>query len=127
MGFGFFFKQKTAYEIRKGDWSSDVCSSDLTGLDQPARQGEAEAGSLVGTVESAVELLELHEEAAEVLLLDSGAVVLHLDADARRGELERVGEIVVEHLFQPARVDEHAIAQRGIDHHLDVHALRGRE
>src|SRR5216117_1634806 len=27
--FFFFFKQKTAYDIRKGDWSSDVCSSDL--------------------------------------------------------------------------------------------------
>src|SRR5216117_3627553 len=27
--FFFFFKQKTAYEIRKGDWSADVCSSDL--------------------------------------------------------------------------------------------------
>jgi len=26
----FFFKQKTAYEIPKRDWSSDVCSSDLT-------------------------------------------------------------------------------------------------
>ena len=26
----FFFKQKTAYEIIAGDWSSDVCSSDLT-------------------------------------------------------------------------------------------------
>ena len=26
----FFFKQKTAYEIGTGDWSSDVCSSDLT-------------------------------------------------------------------------------------------------
>src|SRR3546814_6952283 len=25
----FFFKQKTAYEVRIGDWSSDVCSSDL--------------------------------------------------------------------------------------------------
>src|SRR5213596_3853247 len=25
----FFFKQKTAYELRPGDWSSDVCSSDL--------------------------------------------------------------------------------------------------
>ena len=25
----FFFKQKTAYEMRMGDWSSDVCSSDL--------------------------------------------------------------------------------------------------
>src|SRR5213082_1265080 len=27
----FFFKQKTAYEIVSGDWSSDVCSSDLMG------------------------------------------------------------------------------------------------
>src|ERR1051325_11415533 len=27
--FLFFFKQKTAYEITYGDWSSDVCSSDL--------------------------------------------------------------------------------------------------
>ena len=26
----FFFKQKTAYEIVSRDWSSDVCSSDLT-------------------------------------------------------------------------------------------------
>src|SRR3546814_1182436 len=25
----FFFKQKTAYEMRTSDWSSDVCSSDL--------------------------------------------------------------------------------------------------
>src|SRR3546814_10298299 len=32
MSFGFFFfffKQKTAYEMRISDWSSDVCSSDL--------------------------------------------------------------------------------------------------
>src|SRR3546814_20505369 len=28
----FFFKQKTAYEMRISDWSSDVCSSDLTYL-----------------------------------------------------------------------------------------------
>src|SRR5216117_3159122 len=34
--FFFFFKQKTAYEIRKGDWSSDVCSSDLRGNEAPA-------------------------------------------------------------------------------------------
>ena len=27
--FFFFFKQKTAYEIKECDWSSDVCSSDL--------------------------------------------------------------------------------------------------
>src|SRR3546814_7738968 len=28
--FFFFYKQKTAYEMRISDWSSDVCSSDLT-------------------------------------------------------------------------------------------------
>src|SRR3546814_12439443 len=30
--FFFFFKQKTAYEMRISDWSSDVCSSDLEHL-----------------------------------------------------------------------------------------------
>src|SRR3546814_3308151 len=32
----FFFKQKTAYEMRISDWSSDVCSSDLV---QPSEAG----------------------------------------------------------------------------------------
>ena len=31
--FFFFFKQKTAYEISDCDWSSDVCSSDLSYLE----------------------------------------------------------------------------------------------
>src|SRR3546814_7787427 len=35
----FFFKQKTAYERRISDWSSDVCSSDLRQRDLPM-QGE---------------------------------------------------------------------------------------
>src|SRR3546814_18100560 len=30
--FCFFFKQKTAYEMRISDWSSDVCSSDLVDM-----------------------------------------------------------------------------------------------
>src|SRR3546814_5354861 len=30
VGHFFFYKQKTAYEMRISDWSSDVCSSDLT-------------------------------------------------------------------------------------------------
>src|SRR3546814_17390260 len=33
--FFFFFKQKTAYEMRISDWSSDVCSSDLSALSVP--------------------------------------------------------------------------------------------
>src|SRR3546814_8226643 len=58
MIFVFFFKQKTAYEMRISDWSSDVCSSDLadrhvlTGAEpfpQPVRaQPEADGiGSLL--------------------------------------------------------------------------------
>src|SRR3546814_11891774 len=31
----FFFKQKTAYEMRISDWSSDVCSSDLFATEDP--------------------------------------------------------------------------------------------
>src|SRR3546814_7656708 len=38
----FFFKQKTAYEMRISDWSSDVCSSDLA----------APSGPLCGTLVS---------------------------------------------------------------------------
>src|SRR3546814_1049983 len=34
--FFFFFKQKTAYEMRISDWSSDVCSSDLLLAGAPA-------------------------------------------------------------------------------------------
>src|SRR3546814_7452541 len=44
--FFFFFKQKTAYEMRISDWSSDVCSSDLQRRALPsgrARDAEGEA------------------------------------------------------------------------------------
>src|SRR3546814_6263931 len=41
----FFFKQKTAYGMRISDWSSDVCSSDLTDLvNADARTGESGIG-----------------------------------------------------------------------------------
>jgi len=47
----FFFKQKTAYEIPKRDWSSDVCSSDL------------EIGSMRGEIDETVfELTKLQNE-----------------------------------------------------------------
>src|SRR3546814_1142895 len=51
MVYCFFFKQKTAYEMRISDWSSDVCSSDLSpgqralsGL-RPGAQATQSAGS----------------------------------------------------------------------------------
>src|SRR3546814_7566699 len=38
LGYFFFFKQKTAYEMRISDWSSDVCSSDLAPRRRAARR-----------------------------------------------------------------------------------------
>src|SRR3546814_6457544 len=52
-----FFKQKTAYEMRISDWSSDVCSSDLSGRPVPGvppgtpppSVDKAKVGLLIGT------------------------------------------------------------------------------
>src|SRR3546814_4262369 len=47
----FFFKQKTAYEMRISDWSSDVCSSDLVYTTEPGIQfygGNFLDGSITG-------------------------------------------------------------------------------
>src|SRR3546814_3124345 len=49
----FFFKQKTAYEMRISDWSSDVCSSDLG----HAVEQVAEALD-IGVVQRRVDLVE---------------------------------------------------------------------
>src|SRR3546814_9475366 len=45
----FFFKQKTAYEMRISDWSSDVCSSDLTmsSIHDSAARAEAAAKAIL--------------------------------------------------------------------------------
>src|SRR3546814_8955446 len=56
--FVFFFKQKTAYEMRISDWSSDVCSSDLidtslpdpTDLPDPAAESTVLLFDLDGTI-----------------------------------------------------------------------------
>src|SRR3546814_6163796 len=49
----FFFKQKTAYEMRISDWSSDVCSSDLVGAgdEDPVPAVVAAAGPDLGAVD----------------------------------------------------------------------------
>src|SRR3546814_6132736 len=46
----FFFKQKTAYEMRISDWSSDVCSSDLRDEDRALRTLIVDDSVVVRTV-----------------------------------------------------------------------------
>src|SRR3546814_4124532 len=71
----FFFKQKTAYEVRISDWSSDVCSSDLILGNDPVPV----TGILSENVELAEATYDLHgnfavlalaamEEAAELVI-----------------------------------------------------------
>src|SRR3546814_7134173 len=66
-----FFKQKTAYEMRISDWSSDVCSSDLLGLEGRLGQlgdqalGELELGVLEGGALALVDLPEVADLVGE--------------------------------------------------------------
>src|SRR3546814_16261696 len=54
----FFFKQKTAYEMRISDWSSDVCSSDLmTAKDLGFREPMANSLDAVSDRDFALEFL----------------------------------------------------------------------
>src|SRR3546814_8497739 len=67
----FFFKQKTAYEVRISDWSSDVCSSDL--MSQTAlRIGIV----LVGARITAEQLVELGPLPFAMLVLIMLAVIV---------------------------------------------------
>ena len=63
----FFFKQKTAYEIGTGDWSSDVCSSDLA------------LGEIVAL--SNVVLKVRQELLTELILIASSLQTRHLRCD----------------------------------------------
>src|SRR3546814_11181002 len=54
-----FFKQKTAYEMRISDWSSDVCSSDL-GEARSARRRSRRIGASTGESRQGVRLYPAH-------------------------------------------------------------------
>src|SRR3546814_19010743 len=67
----FFFKQKTAYEMRISDWSSDVCSSDLIDTVTGEKSHVTADGAFVAIGHKpATELFE------GVLPLDEGSVVV---------------------------------------------------
>src|SRR3546814_3987909 len=76
----FFFKQKTAYEMRISDWSSDVCSSDL------------EKVKLVITVEEHTIYGGLGGLVAEILSEASPRRVVRFGIEDRWGESARSEE-----------------------------------
>src|SRR3546814_4739392 len=80
----FFFKQKTAYEMRISDWSSDVCSSDLAG--EVRARHEPELGFRIGG-KIIARAVDVGDRVA------AGALLAELDPDdVRRSEERRVGK-----------------------------------
>src|SRR3546814_5286722 len=63
----FFFDQKTAYEMRISDWSSDVCSSDLVAhrLAEVAAPGDGDLMLAAAVVNDADELFVRQQRAAQ--------------------------------------------------------------
>src|SRR3546814_8088682 len=68
----FFFKQKTAYEMRISDWSSDVCSSDLRitrPIDaRPLAVPDGEHAILVGLRDRSQHLRAPHRRGGKILV-----------------------------------------------------------
>src|SRR3546814_2040374 len=61
----FFFKQKTAYEVRISDWSSDVCSSDLA-VDEIVDVAERAGLGAVAVDRDRLAAQRLHDEVREI-------------------------------------------------------------
>src|SRR3546814_14930143 len=97
----FFFKQKTAYEMRISDWSSDVCSSDLSA---PEPGAHCLAESLFRG-----EALGIGSRAAEGTATCLGDLDFSEDAllDALTETLERIGDT-----FDAAPVRSQSTAHR---------------
>src|SRR3546814_10920531 len=113
-----FFKQKTAYEMRISDWSSDVCSSDLPGDPLPGLLHDS-IGLAVGA-----EVADALEGRAELGWLDPHGLDPHPYADVvDRALLDEVHDRQVGAVEQdePGRVrDLHALAVEGHVHYAEA-------
>src|SRR3546814_5321331 len=115
----FFFKQKTAYEMRISDWSSDVCSSDLpphkgvggtpmSHLTQSHSDLLARSRRIAGQVGAVERALLADKDCAEIL---------HLVAAVRGAVNGLLNEIIVHHL-------EAHVSRPGLS---DAERARGRD
>src|SRR3546814_7575233 len=85
--FVFFFKQKTAYEMRISDWSSDVCSSDLLAILDEGHDVGRQQAAVADHPEPDAVVVQVGDLAAQVEPQE-----LHQVADLLRSEERRVGK-----------------------------------
>src|SRR3546814_16753518 len=73
----FFFKQKTAYEMRISDWSSDVCSSDLAEESPGWRaMGQVSLGEILASPNEAA-FFAVNSKRVDLLIVDADCRPLH--------------------------------------------------
>src|SRR3546814_16824196 len=82
----FFFKQKTAYEMRISDWSSDVCSSDLLAGERAGNRRILPRGEQGNGENDACRARPQHRAAQVIGLIDVGDIVAPVDVEGRGGE-----------------------------------------
>src|SRR3546814_9436942 len=128
----FFFKQKTAYEMRISDWSSDVCSSDLA---DPVRIDKSCGGKLVHRILETVNAVDPDEalqcfgpgrpapanpsligRQQRIGLLRPGVVDEQDDIAALREQLNRIIPLV-------SLVEEAVIGVRSEEHTSELQSL----
>src|SRR3546814_3954983 len=107
----FFFRQKTAYEMRISDWSSDVCSSDLAQVDLAAPGAVIELGGGTGNVTAA--LLEAGVPPQDIAVVERDPVFARVIA-ARfpqvrvlQGDASELRRLLREAGIGPVRSEEH--------------------
>src|SRR3546814_185960 len=75
----FFFKQKTAYELRISDWSSDVCSSDLDEISRRIQNRRAKRADYVREISSSFRTVFFFglTGLTTVLMVEGGLIHIH--------------------------------------------------
>src|SRR3546814_2120158 len=105
----FFFKQKTAYELRISDWSSDVCSSDLGAGEDLDRYPRREGADVRMLKAAGIDLLwmpdtgTMYPNGFSTTITVSGVSEV-LDGAARPGHFDGVATVVAK-LFNTVRPD----------------------
>src|SRR3546814_1342189 len=89
----FFFKQKTAYELRISDWSSDVCSSDLGAGDGITVRAKIDHSTLSSEqVAACFRCDDCPRHARSAIDLNGGNARIDRRRNADRSEERRVGK-----------------------------------
>src|SRR3546814_6434032 len=82
----FFFKQKTAYEMRISDWSSDVCSSDLEMIHELKRMD--------------LDRMSVLNEKLRSLENEADRLMLELYRDIYSGQLDHLQMFLLKEFFE---------------------------